>query len=136
MPEDPDVAKVLYKSVKQELKSLYLKNSGKQSGHAAWCEGDADVEGASNVLHSARLAVSSMAGQDEIQKWKQLAKVWLDILIYIVNTAEDAYPHTEQMAKGGELLTHFWVLLGHLGPKHASAMDSSCAEPRQLGGPS
>ncbi|MCO5553958.1 hypothetical protein L7F22_007484 [Adiantum nelumboides] len=126
MPEDPDVAKGLIMVVKQQLKTLLLKNSKKQSIRTAWLEVDTDVEKDWNVLPFARQVKynTRVAGQTENPKWKLLAQVWLDILIYIINTAENAYPHTEQMGKGGELLTHFWVLLGHLGPRQ---MDVSCA---------
>ena len=58
------------------------------------------------------------------EKWKLLSQIWIDIVIYIIISGDNAFPHNEQMAEGGEILTHFWVLLGHLGHKQSSLMGS------------
>lgn len=122
MPEDPDVTKILYTGIKQKLKALYLRDPYKPKFCAILTEDNAELE--DGILQFARDVLRNMSSEDVYKKWRLLAKVWLDILMFIVDAAENAHPHTEQMAKGGELLTHFWVLLRHLGHGQRSSIDS------------
>jgi hypothetical protein len=57
-------------------------------------------------------------------RWALLMDVWVDIIAHIA-VSENAHPHAEQLAKGGELLSHLWLLLGHLGVGQKSLGPSS-----------
>ena len=109
MPEDPDLATGLYTRLRRQMKKLcikydtienVLKNSTRQSNRESVDHG---IEKGRNLMKKSKE-----------ERWSELAQVWVDKLIYIAIT-ENATPHTEQLAKGGELLTLLWVLLGHLG---------------------
>ncbi|KAH7299172.1 hypothetical protein KP509_25G076000 [Ceratopteris richardii] len=78
-----------------------------------------------NILEFARRVADETEVSNKAE-WKLLADVWLDILMYIINASDNAEPHIKQMAKGGELLTHLWVLLEHLGPCNQRHKASSC----------
>jgi hypothetical protein len=48
------------------------------------------------------------------QKWEFVCNVWIEILGYAASHCRGYY-HAQQLAKGGELLTHVWLLMAHLG---------------------
>ncbi|GMN36871.1 hypothetical protein TIFTF001_006360 [Ficus carica] len=48
------------------------------------------------------------------KKWKLISNVWVEMLSYAASQCQ-ANQHAQQLRKGGELLTHVWLLLAHLG---------------------
>ena len=47
-------------------------------------------------------------------RWKLIADFWAEKILYIAPSA-NVKGHMELLAKGGEFLTHIWVLLTHAG---------------------
>ncbi|KAK3410682.1 hypothetical protein EUGRSUZ_J02618 [Eucalyptus grandis] len=47
-------------------------------------------------------------------KWELISKVWAKFLIYAACQSK-GYEHSESLSRGGELLSHVWLLMGHLG---------------------
>ncbi|XP_051212383.1 uncharacterized protein [Lolium perenne] len=52
--------------------------------------------------------------QDITQCWKVLYDFWADMMLYVV-PSDNVKEHIEQLAKGGEFITHLWALLSHAG---------------------
>ncbi|XP_052183676.1 uncharacterized protein LOC127795811 [Diospyros lotus] len=51
---------------------------------------------------------------DKRDKWKIISKVWVELLSYgACNCRPTA--HAAQLSKGGQLITHVWLLMAHLG---------------------
>ncbi|KAL3720509.1 hypothetical protein ACJRO7_005340 [Eucalyptus globulus] len=48
------------------------------------------------------------------RKWKLIGKVWARFLIYAASQSK-GYQHSENLSRGGELLSHVWLLIAHLG---------------------
>lgn len=48
------------------------------------------------------------------QRWKVLSRLWVEILSYAANQC-GWKNHAQQLRRGGELLTHVWLLMAHLG---------------------
>ncbi|CAK9159057.1 unnamed protein product [Ilex paraguariensis] len=48
------------------------------------------------------------------QKWEIINQVWVEILSYAANQCRWNH-HAQQLRRGGELLTHVWLLMAHLG---------------------
>ncbi|GFZ17712.1 transmembrane protein, putative [Actinidia rufa] len=48
------------------------------------------------------------------QKWEMICHVWLEILSYAASQCM-WNQHAQQLRRGGELLTHVWLLMAHLG---------------------
>uniref|UniRef100_A0A7N2LM31 DUF4220 domain-containing protein n=1 Tax=Quercus lobata TaxID=97700 RepID=A0A7N2LM31_QUELO len=48
------------------------------------------------------------------EHWDMIANVWLEMLGHAAGLCE-ATNHARQLSKGGELLTHVWLLMAHLG---------------------
>ncbi|XP_076888374.1 uncharacterized protein LOC143538786 [Bidens hawaiensis] len=46
--------------------------------------------------------------------WKMVGDVWVEILGYAASQCR-GFDHAQQLEKGGELLTHVWLLMAHLG---------------------
>ena len=119
-PEDPDIARGLYKAAKEQLKQLFTHNLTQSRDVGRLLQGHEEFGIGKAILLATKMS-ERMAWQE---KWKLLAQIWIDIVIYITISGDNAFSHIEQMAKGGEILTHFWVLLGHLGHKRSSLMGS------------
>ncbi|XP_076951800.1 uncharacterized protein LOC143625319 [Bidens hawaiensis] len=46
--------------------------------------------------------------------WKVMSQVWIEILAYAATHCR-GFHHEQQLRKGGEFLTHVWLLMAHLG---------------------
>ncbi|KAM0037446.1 hypothetical protein Hdeb2414_s0013g00403091 [Helianthus debilis subsp. tardiflorus] len=46
--------------------------------------------------------------------WKVMSQVWIEILAYAATHCR-GFQHEQQLRKGGEFLTHVWLLMAHLG---------------------
>ncbi|KAF7843594.1 uncharacterized protein G2W53_000499 [Senna tora] len=53
-------------------------------------------------------------GWNSQRKWELICRVWIEKLSYAANQCRWS-DHTEQLTGGGELLTHVWLLMAHLG---------------------
>ncbi|KAL1339345.1 hypothetical protein AAHE18_U029600 [Arachis hypogaea] len=50
----------------------------------------------------------------ENQMWKVISEVWVEMLAYAACHCNGIH-HAQQLRRGGELLTHVWLLMAHLG---------------------
>ncbi|KAF4399370.1 hypothetical protein G4B88_022453 [Cannabis sativa] len=48
------------------------------------------------------------------KKWELICNVWVEILSYAASQCQKNQ-HVQQLRRGGELLTHVWLLMAHLG---------------------
>ncbi|XP_021800577.1 uncharacterized protein LOC110744859 [Prunus avium] len=48
------------------------------------------------------------------KKWELVSQVWVEMLSYAANRCRWS-DHAQQLRRGGELLTHVWLLMAHLG---------------------
>ncbi|POO03649.1 hypothetical protein TorRG33x02_008540 [Trema orientale] len=51
---------------------------------------------------------------DREKKWELISHVWVEILSYAASQCQ-RNQHAQQLRRGGELLTHVWLLMAHLG---------------------
>ncbi|XP_056176574.1 uncharacterized protein LOC115693722 [Syzygium oleosum] len=49
-----------------------------------------------------------------VDKWDMISKFWVRMLIYAAYECK-GYEHCESLNRGGELLSHAWLLMAHLG---------------------
>ncbi|KAK7852734.1 hypothetical protein CFP56_038233 [Quercus suber] len=52
--------------------------------------------------------------KDRKEHWDMIANVWLEMLGHAASLCGGT-SHARQLSKGGELLTHVWLLMAHLG---------------------
>ncbi|KAF3339605.1 hypothetical protein FCM35_KLT15376 [Carex littledalei] len=50
----------------------------------------------------------------EHERWSLISKVWVEMLGYAAINCKTNY-HVKQLSQGGELLTHVWMLMTHMG---------------------
>ncbi|KAJ4820614.1 hypothetical protein LUZ62_033180 [Rhynchospora pubera] len=50
----------------------------------------------------------------EDERWRLVSRVWVEMLGYAVINCK-TYFHAKQLSQGGELLTHMWLLMAHMG---------------------
>ncbi|KAM2632365.1 hypothetical protein EV1_023111 [Malus domestica] len=48
------------------------------------------------------------------KKWEFISHVWVEMLAFAANQCRWS-DHAQQLRRGGELLTHIWLLMAHLG---------------------
>ncbi|XP_039822930.1 uncharacterized protein LOC120685172 [Panicum virgatum] len=78
-------------------------------------DADGDHEASSIVKQGARLASLLIDNIPNTKfRWKVLSEFWAEMMLY-VSPCDDARAHLEALARGGEFITHIWVLLTHAG---------------------
>jgi len=115
-----DEASVLLEKVKKLESSCPLKKKKKLESRCeelmkySTHDGD-DGDEESLVKQGARLARRLIDDIPETKcRWKVLSDFWAEMMLY-VSPSDDARAHLEALAKGGEFITHIWVLLTHAG---------------------
>lgn len=78
--------------------------------------GPAKVKGdrSKSVLFDACILAKSLQEKGNQKKWKIISEVWVEMLAYAATNCRGNH-HAQQLRKGGELLTHVWLLMAHLG---------------------
>ncbi|GJR15807.1 disease resistance protein [Tanacetum coccineum] len=66
------------------------------------------------LFEACKLAASLNEMGDPGKMWKMVGDVWVEILGYAASQCR-GFDHAQQLEKGGELLTHVWLLMAHLG---------------------
>lgn len=72
------------------------------------------------LFDACRLAKSLQSEEDENpgaengEKWEKIFHVWVDLLSFSAANC-DWKDHAEQLRRGGEFLTHVWLLMAHFG---------------------
>jgi Domain of unknown function (DUF4220)/Protein of unknown function, DUF594 len=67
-----------------------------------------------SVLFDACRLAKELQKLDADKRWRVASAVWLEILGYAAINCK-AYSHAKQLSMGGELLTHVWFLMVHMG---------------------
>ncbi|KAM3280496.1 hypothetical protein ACQJBY_047339 [Aegilops geniculata] len=55
-----------------------------------------------------------LEGMEEGARWKVMADFWAEMILYLAPSA-NVEEHIEQLAQGGEFITHIWALLSNAG---------------------
>eukprot|EP00249_Psilotum_nudum_P008389 c21240_g1_i1 orf=7-2145(-) len=117
LPGDPDTAKLLCRHTEQSLKLILVRHPKKMHNALLrdYKPSSKDPEALRNSPSDSGIVLGrQLLVKPVLERWHLLADIWCDILTLIA-MSEDSMPHTQQLTKGGELVTHMWVLLGHIG---------------------
>ncbi|KAL3746224.1 hypothetical protein ACJRO7_015215 [Eucalyptus globulus] len=63
-----------------------------------------------HVLLDAQELAAALKGKDN--KWQIISSIWMEMLCYAAYSCQ-VYHHAKQLRRGGELITHVWLLLMH-----------------------
>ena len=66
------------------------------------------------LFDACRLALELQALSDKCKKWEMISDVWVEMLAHAASQCRGNY-HAQQLRRGGELLTHVWLLMAHFG---------------------
>lgn len=66
------------------------------------------------LFHGCRLASQLDEIKNQEEKWKIISEVWVEMLCYAASKCKGSY-HAQQLRRGGELLTHVWLMMAHFG---------------------
>ncbi|XP_008228365.1 PREDICTED: uncharacterized protein LOC103327776 [Prunus mume] len=121
------IGEIRYRDTCSEAEDFFterkLKSDGKEARielmevctdlHPAKVKGDRSK---SVLFDACRLAKDLQAKEnwDNKKKWELISHVWVEMLSYAANQCRWR-DHTQQLRRGGELLTHVWLLMAHLG---------------------
>ncbi|KAL0009784.1 hypothetical protein SO802_004892 [Lithocarpus litseifolius] len=76
---------------------------------------EVERERSKSVLFDAcKLASELQAISDKKQKWEMISNVWVEMLAYAACHCRGNH-HAQQLRRGGELLSHVWLLMAHFG---------------------
>ncbi|KAK2631990.1 hypothetical protein EUGRSUZ_L02157 [Eucalyptus grandis] len=76
-------------------------------------EGDSRLAEEKTVIgRGAKLRKQLIDNTYEKSIWKILADFWVELVLYVA-PSDDAQAHVEHLTRGGEFVTHLWVLLSH-----------------------
>ncbi|KAK3425907.1 hypothetical protein EUGRSUZ_F02468 [Eucalyptus grandis] len=67
-----------------------------------------------SVLFDGCRLVRVLNKEDRTKKWEIIWNLWVDVLLYAARQSRGDC-HADQLRRGGELLTHVWLLLAHFG---------------------
>ncbi|XVF13711.1 hypothetical protein REPUB_Repub08aG0231000 [Reevesia pubescens] len=65
-----------------------------------------------SVLFDASMLAKELEKHED--KWKILSRVWVELVSYAASHCR-ASTHAQEVSKGGELITFFWLLMAHFG---------------------
>ncbi|KAF8392018.1 hypothetical protein HHK36_022358 [Tetracentron sinense] len=97
------------KSIKDRNKACRTLNKVKTQVLPSEVKGDRSKSVLFDACRLAKLLQS--LGED---KWETMSHVWVEMLFYAASQCRGNY-HAQQLRRGGELLTHVWLLMAHLG---------------------
>ncbi|KAL4579104.1 hypothetical protein LXL04_015239 [Taraxacum kok-saghyz] len=66
------------------------------------------------LFDGCRLALALRKIKSREKMWKVMSEVWIEILAFAAADCRVFY-HSQQLGRGGEFLTHVWLLMAHLG---------------------
>ncbi|KAI4381027.1 hypothetical protein MLD38_007145 [Melastoma candidum] len=66
------------------------------------------------LFHGCLLASQLEELNDQEMKWEVIGMVWVELLAYAAAKCKANY-HCQQLRRGGEFLTHVWLLMAHYG---------------------
>ncbi|CAN6573639.1 unnamed protein product [Malus baccata var. baccata] len=69
--------------------------------------------------------------EDNMKKWEIISHVWVEMLSYAANQCRWK-DHGQQLRRGGELLTHVWLLMAHLGLTEQFQISEGQARPKLI----
>jgi Domain of unknown function (DUF4220)/Protein of unknown function, DUF594 len=64
----------------------------------------------------------------EGQRWRLVSGVWVEMFSYAAINCKTFY-HAKQLSQGGELLTHIWLLMAHMGIGENYRIEAGQASP-------
>ena len=88
-----------------------LENRTNSSMSSIVCEKPQEHDADSNLVYYA-IQVADKLQENEL-KWKILTSFWVENLAYVAILCQGKN-HAKQLPKGGEFLTHVWLLIKHL----------------------
>ncbi|KAL3726190.1 hypothetical protein ACJRO7_031133 [Eucalyptus globulus] len=66
------------------------------------------------LFHGCQLASQLEEIENQEEKWKIISGVWVEMLCHAATSCKGSY-HAQQLRRGGELLTHVWLMMAHFG---------------------
>ncbi|KAK2633023.1 hypothetical protein EUGRSUZ_L00714 [Eucalyptus grandis] len=66
------------------------------------------------LFDGCRLALGLNKKYDTSQKWEMISKVWVEMLACAASQCRGDC-HARQLRRGGELITHVWLMMAHFG---------------------
>ncbi|URE24344.1 hypothetical protein MUK42_07686 [Musa troglodytarum] len=84
-----------------------------------------------SVLFDACKLAKELKRLDRRKRWTVISAVWVEMLCYAAShCSSDA--HAKQLSQGGELLTHVWLLMAHVGIAEQYRIEGGSASAKLL----
>lgn len=78
------------------------------------CRKDVKELGVGSVLNYGFLLAKELQRLEENERWEMMSHEWVELLAKVACECK-FYDHIEQLGHGGDLLTHVWLLMHHIG---------------------
>lgn len=114
LPGHPNITRHLFGHVILEARKVFrgCRTNGERLARLNQIAGQPDD---TIVNRGARLGKTILDEVGEPRRiWKLLAEFWVETMLY-VSPSDDFKAHLEELADGGQFVTHLWALLRHTG---------------------
>ncbi|CAN6374283.1 unnamed protein product [Urochloa humidicola] len=119
LPDHSLTAKVVLQQVLQEPKDLlgrtWMSAEAKRSKIQQLQLPEDESSSLTTFQKGVRLGRQLEQQPDVSLRWKAMAEIWAEMILYIASSPDKAPAHIQQLAQGGEFVTHLWALLCNAG---------------------
>ncbi|XP_030461089.1 uncharacterized protein LOC115681319 [Syzygium oleosum] len=109
---------VINRGKKNEMNSSYLQRASRlllEKSNKVLLPPTKMIGGKSKSVFYDGCRIAEQIKEREISlKWEAIGKLWVEILIYVARQCKGDR-HAGQLRRGGELLTHVWLMMAHFG---------------------
>ncbi|XP_058071020.1 uncharacterized protein LOC131220065 [Magnolia sinica] len=114
LPDHAYTTELIFDKVIREAREILEECRPKSRLYENMMKIDGGNSGGTIIGDGVKLGKQLLEIQDQGRRWKVLADYWAEMMLFIA-PSDNATAHAENLANGGEFITHLWAFLTHAG---------------------